>query len=373
MIQHEHGLPTYLENSPSGVCDQIIWLIKNSNLNFQLKETPFSLGVSIKKRFVNQWSSPPSPNCRNVNAEPVLQSGSFPPHSPLHEFQQHPHEQLQPYNQQENYNLIKQVESLRASYDEAKIDNDDTLKNYAVLDKAFKKLVTENKVLQKKHEKTVLELKTLKNDNETVEKQKNSLSVALKSCKKDAEASLKKYDKEINEYKAELEKLIELNSVAEDEAKKAKRAEKKIRQKKKKEISEKLQESSEVADEELDAFAVDTEVNVAVANQFSCLNPTSLTDCNDYKNQRKDTKAGNCAALTNDKENNLNIAPVTPCNFPSILDQAPPTVSSTSWSSSQRIQCDQCDRKCVNKRDMECHIFLWHSDYKPRNVDFDVM
>ena len=37
---------------------------------------------------------------------------------------------------------------------------------------------TENKALQKKHEKTVLELKTLKSDNEMVEKHNNSLSVA---------------------------------------------------------------------------------------------------------------------------------------------------------------------------------------------------
>ena len=139
-------------------------------------------------------------------------------------------------------------------------------------------------------------------------------------------------------------------------------------------MSENLQESFEVVDEELDDAAVNTEVNVTVANQFSCLDPTNLADCNDFINQRKDTKARNCAAPTNDKENNLNIATVTPCNFPSILDKDAPAVSSSSWSSSQRLQCDQCDRKCVNKRDMECHIFLWHTDYyTPSNKDFDVM
>jgi transcription elongation factor Elf1 len=97
------------------------------------------------------------------------------------------------------------------------------LKNYAVLDKAFKKLATENKELQKKHEKTVLELKPLRNDKETVEKQNNSLSVALKSCKKEAEVRLIKFDNEIDHYKAELKKHLELNSVPEDEAKKAKK------------------------------------------------------------------------------------------------------------------------------------------------------
>ena len=36
--------------------------------------------------------------------------------------------------------------------------------------------------------------------------------------------------------------------------------------------------------------------------------------------------------------------------------------SSSSNSSHERIQCDQCLRKCVDKRDMEHHILLWHTD-----------
>ena len=36
--------------------------------------------------------------------------------------------------------------------------------------------------------------------------------------------------------------------------------------------------------------------------------------------------------------------------------------SSSSNSSQERIQCDQCLRKCVDKRDMEHHIYLWHTD-----------
>ena len=39
--------------------------------------------------------------------------------------------------------------------------------------------------------------------------------------------------------------------------------------------------------------------------------------------------------------------------------RAPPPVTSRQ---SQRIQCDKCPRKCVNKEDMECHNLLWQSD-----------
>jgi hypothetical protein len=51
------GLPIFLENSPQIICDQILWLIKHANLDFQVKETPFSLNLSLKKRFAHHWNS----------------------------------------------------------------------------------------------------------------------------------------------------------------------------------------------------------------------------------------------------------------------------------------------------------------------------
>jgi DNA repair exonuclease SbcCD ATPase subunit len=36
--------------------------------------------------------------------------------------------------------------------------------------------------------------------------------------------------------------------------------------------------------------------------------------------------------------------------------------SSSNTSFQERIQCDHCSRKCVDERDMEHHIFLWHTD-----------
>ena len=58
-MQHDtgSGLPGFLSNSPKILCEQIIWLVKNSNLNFSLSETPFSLKLDIKKKFVNFWPS----------------------------------------------------------------------------------------------------------------------------------------------------------------------------------------------------------------------------------------------------------------------------------------------------------------------------
>ena len=96
------------------------------------------------------------------------------------------------------------------------------MKNYAVLDKSLRTLNKEHKELQKKNDKTLLELKTLRNDNGTVDKHNSSPSVAVKSCKKEAESSVK--FKEIYTCNAELEKLIK--SVTEAETREAKNAEK---------------------------------------------------------------------------------------------------------------------------------------------------
>ena len=50
--------PAYLKNSPSIICDQVLYLVKNSNLNFELHETPFSLNLNLKKSFTHHWNKP---------------------------------------------------------------------------------------------------------------------------------------------------------------------------------------------------------------------------------------------------------------------------------------------------------------------------
>ena len=51
------GLPIFVNNSPSDRSDQIFWLVKNSQLNFCAQETPYSLNIQIKKKFVTPWKT----------------------------------------------------------------------------------------------------------------------------------------------------------------------------------------------------------------------------------------------------------------------------------------------------------------------------
>ena len=76
--------PNYLNNcSPTILCDQVMWLVKNSGLNFSFHETPFSLDIKIKKKFVtrrgetgayiySQPTEPSSPQHLKVNLEDFL-------------------------------------------------------------------------------------------------------------------------------------------------------------------------------------------------------------------------------------------------------------------------------------------------------------
>ena len=48
--------PLFLENSPQGMCDQILWLVKHAQLDFQVKEKPNSLRLSLKKKVAQHWN-----------------------------------------------------------------------------------------------------------------------------------------------------------------------------------------------------------------------------------------------------------------------------------------------------------------------------
>ena len=47
----------FLNNSPSDRCDQILWLIKKSDLNFFAQETTFGLNIQLETKFLKKWES----------------------------------------------------------------------------------------------------------------------------------------------------------------------------------------------------------------------------------------------------------------------------------------------------------------------------
>ena len=222
MNTEQSGLPIFLENTPSVIWDQVLWLIKNSGLSFQVKETPFSLDINLKKRFANLWN--------HNYGNPV--SNQSPPHvSPQH--RQEPKHDIQ----QKNSELLCQINSLKANFEEVSRHKNEASQELFELDRAHRKLLKENKDLLKRHEQVCSELKVAKKEKENSEKEKNSLSVALKTSKKTFDESLGNFEKERNIYKVEIEKLNHFKLEKDAERKAVKKAEKKKRQKSKKEAT----------------------------------------------------------------------------------------------------------------------------------------
>ena len=288
--------PSFLSNSPGTICDQILYLVKNSNLNFELHETPFSFNLNLKKSFVHHWKKTDNSAQNNPFSQTHLphHPDNEPVHQPHHVPQQNqpsvvqpqgnslhqtqnllssnnyfpkqphqvPQQQLHvPYDQvhhlnhhsdagpldnlqqnQASSNLLQQIESIRSEHEAVLKEN---LTDYADLDKAHRKLVKENRELQNKHTKVCSEVKTLKLENETIFKESNSLSVALKSSKRDLEISIRNSEKEKEAIKKELVDLQDYKAQHQEEIRKAKKLEKKTRQKAKKKLSKSKDETTE--------------------------------------------------------------------------------------------------------------------------------
>ena len=311
--------PTFLSSSPSTICDQILYLVKNSNLNFDLHETPFSLSLNLKKSFANHWKKPDhhSPQNHTFNRTHL-------PHQPVHQPHHTPQNQpsvVQPQGSSQNdlfsnsyvfqlpqqhthapqeqvdalahpsklssaaapQDVLHQIESIRAEHEVILKEN---LNDYAELDKAHRKLLKETKELQVKHTKVCSELKTLKLDNAMLVKESNSLSVALKSSKKDLETSERNFQKEKEAVNADLENLKIYKANHQEEIRKAKKLEKKTRQKAKKKLY--ISENETVKSESENSSTI------------------SLTDILEEKtNEQKKAETGEERIDKKDKENNL--------------------------------------------------------------------
>ena len=203
------------------MCEQVLWLIKNSGLNFQVRETPFSLDINLKKCYAKLWNQ--------NNGNPV---SSQPAHY-LFSSQNHPAQETQD-NLKDNSELLYQIDLLKVKLEKALHEKDDASQDLLKLDQAHRKLAKENKELLKKHEQICSERKVVKGEKENITRENSTLSVALKASKKSLKTDSEMFDKERKVLHIELEKLNKFKIEKDAEQKEIKKAEKKNRQRDKK-------------------------------------------------------------------------------------------------------------------------------------------
>ena len=137
------------------MCEQVLWLIKNSGLNFQVRETPFSLDINLKKCYAMFW---------NLNVgNPV----SSPPVHHLFPTQNHQPQETQD-DSKKNSESLHQIDLLKSKLEDALKDKDDACTDILKLDQAHRKLAKENKDLLKKHEQICSELKLVKSEKDNI-------------------------------------------------------------------------------------------------------------------------------------------------------------------------------------------------------------
>ena len=205
------GFPIFSENSPTVICDQIMWLVKHSNLNFNVQETPFSLNICLKKCFINKWPS-------RVND----QAGIFSEQA----------QKVETEKEKQINILEKTVKGLNDQIVTLTRKGEDNEKS------KVKSEHEEKRLLQVKHEKICAENKVLKNDYEEFRKELNISSVALKASKKDSKDISHRLDKKVESLEEKIRCLNEYKIAKESEEKDL-RAKIKKADKKQKHIQEK--------------------------------------------------------------------------------------------------------------------------------------
>ena len=165
--------PGLLTNfSPSMICEQILWLVKNSNLNFNVQETPFSLNLRLKKSFVTKW-----PNAQENTNSPIPQ-----------EFVKN----LENKDKQ-IYNLEHIVKDLKEQLAASNTKNEGCVNVTAKL----KAIGDEKRHLQIKHEKMCADNKTLKNENESLKTDLKGVNIAIKTSQKESKDASHRLEKKI--------------------------------------------------------------------------------------------------------------------------------------------------------------------------------
>ena len=185
------------------LCSEILNQVDNSKLDYKVNQTPYSLHISVRKKF--------SKISREVPSVP----NSCPPPTPKFE-------DVNESLRKELLNTRNEYEKLLNFYllekntrDNLEADLSALVEKVTVMEESeaeTKSLNFENKCLKEKYETKCLEFKHLKTEIDDLNKDKNILSVALKSSKKEKQELNKEFDKKKVWYEKKILELTEFKS-----------------------------------------------------------------------------------------------------------------------------------------------------------------
>ena len=241
------------------IFENLLQLIKMSNLNFRLEQSPFSATIYLKKSFIKDkyGISMIPPQTLDLQAQRENQAVDQKVIYLENLIQSLKYDYATVVMDSEETHRVKtdletEVKTLRTRLEDTKkvdLENNDAKTKYTsgMAEKAAlnykldknkglleeiatqnKKLKNEVKTLNLKHEKVIDELKCTKNEKEDLQKENNSLNVALQSSKKDLKEMVKKNEIERKSLENKIRVLTEYRIKHEEESRELKRKQKKL-------------------------------------------------------------------------------------------------------------------------------------------------
>lgn len=185
-------------------CLEIIATVNNSQLDYTMNQTPYSIHFSIRKKFskISHPTSSPIQKEENIRQTDYYREeleSMKNEYSKVFSFYQ--------VEVTERINLENELKNKSAEINKLKADLENVTKAENLKDKhliQYHNLNAEFQRLQNSHEKKCEELKHLKSVTENVKKENNELSVALRRTKQENKEQYKSFEKE----KKQLEKKV---------------------------------------------------------------------------------------------------------------------------------------------------------------------
>ena len=235
--------------SVSEICGQIVEKVIESNLDYKMNQTPYSIYFSIRKKYI-----------KNVKEEPtrhgIQKSENF--------------KDLSVLNQDLNY-LKWEYEKLFNLYQDDQKAKSNLAEALERAENAGEKLKLNQKDLNLKYENKCLEVKKLKSDIEQLERGKNELSVDLKFRKQELKEQSTSYVKKTKNLEKKLKDLenFKTKKIAEERVVKIEKK-RELKKVKKKMKTDKVVEpgSGESTEEEVEEDFI---INVPLSNLFETL------------------------------------------------------------------------------------------------------
>ena len=287
----------------SNICEEIIKNVVNSNLDYKMNQTPYSLYFSIRKKLTRNY------NQNNIEENKFVEDP--------HLVEGLRHELLYVRNEYQKLYGFYQLEMEARAKIEAELDIVNNLvgekdENNQKADLEIRQLKHNLKDLQSKYETKCVEYKQLRGEIESVSKDKNALSVALKSSKQNAKEQNKAFEKNIDTLKKKLAELNEFKNrkLSEEREEKIRKRKdlKKAKQKLKKIEVEEIRKSEDLNIAEFEEpLVADVDRNGVLVNEDDVTEKLDGEKIEEKFERNKPTEDTNYDLKQKEKDNNSNI------------------------------------------------------------------